>query len=73
MNVLLCRELKVKLQEHTASISDLMHERNLQRDQIRKLKDTVQKETQKSADLEEDLVQVLHQFQGVGRHALVCK
>ena len=60
------------MQEHTASISDLMRERNLLQDQIRKLKETVQKETQKTAGLEEDLVQVLQQFQGVGRHALVC-
>ena len=60
------------MQGHTVSIFDLMRERNLLQDQIKELKETVQKETQKTATLEEDLVQVLQQFQGVGRHALVC-
>ena len=60
------------MQKHSATISDLMHERESLQDQIRNLKDTVKRVTQKTATLEEDLVQVLQQFQRVGRHALVC-
>lgn len=63
-------ELKVKVQEHSASISDLMRERESLQDQIRNLEDTVKRRTQKTATLEEDLMQVLQQFQGVGRHVL---
>ena len=60
------------MQEHTVSIFDLMRERESLQDQIRNLEDTVKRATQKTAGLEEDLMQVLQQFQGVGRHALVC-
>ena len=60
------------MQEHSASISDLTRERESLQDQIRNLEDTVKRVTQKNATLEEDLMQVLQQFQGVGRHALVC-
>ena len=59
------------MQEHSASISDLMRERESLQDQIRNLEDTVKRTTQKTAELGEDSWQVLRQFQGVGKCALV--
>ena len=60
------------MQEHSAFLSDLMRGRESLQDQLSNLTDTVKRVTQKTANLEEDLVQVLQQFQGVGKRALVC-
>ena len=60
------------MQEYSASIIDLVGERNVLHDQIGELHGSVQKETQKVTGLEEDLIQVLQQLQGVAKYASVC-